>query len=183
MANTKEKHHIWSSDINEELGTDEEIKEQFKEFLEINNLPPEDIEEEEKMYDYADETVRDYLEDLRMEIKSHEDKHGEKFYLVLADIGRWDGRYAGGRVIKGLWNTLNKTMDDYTKFYQDGKTLKVSTANHDGSSSFEIYELTKRGEHWYNNSNDLSWRNICEHLHDTKCYTKNCSIFKEVYGW
>src|SRR5574344_2172955 len=99
MKNTKIRN-IWSHDANTELGTEEEIKDQYKEFLEINNLPPEWLENEEKINDYAFETVQYYLDDVQTEIKCHEDTHGYKTYLIIANLGLWFGNRRGGKVVK-----------------------------------------------------------------------------------
>ena len=155
MKNTKIRN-IWSYDENKELGTDEEIKEQYKEFLEINNLPPEWVEDEEKINSYAFETVTDYLDDVKSEIEFHENAHGYKTYLIIANLGLWFGNRRGGKVVKGLWNAISSTLDDYNTIYQEGRTLKVDAIHHDGTNHFEIYELTEKGEEWYNRNND--WR-------------------------
>lgn len=183
MKNTKIRN-IWSHDENKELGTDEEIKDQYKEFLDINNLPPEWVEDEEKINGYAFETVTGYLDDVQTEIEYHEDSHGCKTYLIIANLGLWFGNRRGGKVVKGLWNAISSTLEDYNTIYQEGRTLRVDATHHDGTNHFEIYELTEKGEEWYNRNND--WRSredICETLYNNKKYRRNVQFFNNLYGW
>lgn len=183
MKNTKIRN-IWSYDENKELGTDEEIKDQYKEFLDINNLPPEWVEDEEKINNYAFETIQDYLDDVKTEIECHENTHDYKTYLIIADLGLWFGNRRGGKVVKGLWNAISSTFEDYNTIYQEGRTLKVDAIHHDGTNHFEIYELTEKGEEWYNRNND--WRSredVCETLYNNKKYRRNVQFFNNLYGW
>jgi hypothetical protein len=183
MKNTKIRN-IWSYDENKELGTDEEIKEQHKEFLEINGLSLELAEDENEHYEYINMTLQEYLDDVQTEIEFHENAHGMKTYLIIANLGLWFGNRRGGKVVKGLWNAISSTLEDYNTIYQEGRTLKVDAIHHDGTNNFEIYELTEKGEEWYNRNND--WRSredICETLYNNKKYRRNVQFFNNLYGW
>lgn len=183
MKNTKIRN-IWSYDENKELGTDEEIKEQHKEFLEINGLSLELAEDENEHYEYINMTLQEYLDDVQTEIEFHENAHGMKTYLIIANLGLWFGNRRGGKVVKGLWSAISSTLEDYNTIYQEGRTLKVDAIHHDGTNYFEIYELTEKGEEWYNRNND--WRSredICETLYNNKKYRRNVQFFNNLYGW
>lgn len=183
MKNTKIRN-IWSYDENKELGTDEEIKEQHKGFLEINDLPLELAEDENEHYEYINMTLQEYLDDVKTEIEYHENIHGMKTYLIIADLGLWYGNRRGGKVVKGLWNAISSTFEDYNTIYQEGRTLKIDAIHHDGTNCFEIYELTEKGEEWYNRNSD--WRSredICETLYNNKKYRRNVQFFNNLYGW
>ena len=183
MKNTKIRN-IWSYDENKELGTDEEIKEQHKEFLEINGLSLELAEDENEHYEYINMTLQEYLDDVQTEIEFHENAHGMKTYLIITNLGLWFGNRRGGKVVKGLWNAISSTLEDYNTIYQEGRTLKVDAIHHDGTNHFEIYELTEKGEEWYNRNND--WRSredICETLYNNKKYRRNVQFFNNLYGW
>lgn len=184
MKNTMKEHLIWSSDINETLGTEEEIKAQFKESLEINDYTPEEIKEKmegDEYLDYAYETVDVYLDDEQANVPND-----SEYYVIVASIGRWNGIFAGGEIICGIWNAIDKCKEgeDYAKIFINGKRLTVKTANHDGSSHFEIRKLTERGATYMERHEyDMSDRELHAKLFSDSHYSKEVTIFKEVYGW
>lgn len=184
MKNTKKEHLIWSSDIHEQLGTTEEIKEQFKEHLEINDYTSEKIEDAmngDKYLDYAYETVDIYLDDEQANVPND-----NEFYVIVAQIGRWNGTFAGGKIVRGLWDAINKCKEgeDYAKIFISGKRLTVKTANHDGSSYFEIRKLTDRGvEYMERHDYEMSDRELHTKLFGDSHYSHDITVFKEVYGW
>ena len=183
-----DKKMIWSSDISVELGTMEDIKEMFKENIEANNfyIPIESTEDENKCYEYASELVSDYYNDLQMEIETYENSHGEDTYIIIADIGRWNGRYHGGKVIKGLFNTFSNIFgnEDDAEFYQENGVLKARTSNHDATSYYTIHKLSDRGLAWYERNKDWrSRKDICETLGNDRHYYRQVKIFNEIYGW
>ena len=100
-------------------------------------------------------------------------------FLVRANVGRWNGRFAGSAVINGLRATIDKIIsnEDDFEIYYEGHTLKVDTHNHDASSYYEIYLLTPRGEAWLERHSgfyqDVPDRDLHDHLRNTKGYTKN----------
>lgn len=105
-------------------------------------------------------------------------------HLIIADLGLWFGNRRGGKVVKGLWNAISSTFEDYNTIYQEGRTLKVDAIHHDGANHFEIYELTEKGEEWYNRNND--WRSredVCETLYSNKKYRRNVQFFNDLYEW
>lgn len=174
---------IYSNDINEELGSEEEIAEQYKEFCEINEIERGDKDDMEQ---WADETVNDYWDDEISNIKFFEAKHSSKYYLIKAKIGRWNGTFDGGLVVSGLVNTFFKIInnEDYFKIYLEGGKLKVTTSNHDASSNFYIKELTDKGREWYNNIGQyMDARECHEKLENNSHYTREVRLFKELFGY
>lgn len=186
MKNTKKEHLIWSNDIYTQLGTDEEIKEQYKEICEINDYPLEWFEDENKLMEFAYEEIDNLFECEQENTLFQEKKDGKKTYVILADVGRWDGRYAGGKTVFGIWEALTKIKgeEDGVKIYQDGAKLKVDTYNHDASSYFQIRELTQRGEKYLElHEDDMSDREIHKKLFEDSHLSRNVTIFNEIYGW
>ena len=118
------------------------------------------------------------------EVNYYECKHGHKHYIVLADIGRWNGRFDGGKVIKGLWQSIYECLEDYNEIYQEGKRLKVTAIHHDGTNYFQIRELTDRGyEYWQKHQYDMSDRELHQRLFKDSHYSHEVSLFNEIYGW
>lgn len=182
---TQKTRLIYSSDIDELLGGEEEQRPAYEDFLEINNLPSSFKEDEGRFQRYLDDTMETYLEDTMTEIEFHEKRHGIKHYLVVGTLGLWNGTRRGGAVIQGLANAIRMCFEDYTRVYQEGRRLCVEAAHHDGTNHFTIYELTPSGLEWYcNNEGRLSREEICETLLKRKGkMVCNVELFNRVFGW
>lgn len=177
--NSKKIRLIWSDDVDEMFPDEHEREQMYKEHLEINELTVDDL----NMDDFLNDTVQMYLDDEKVNINFQERKNGEKYYLVLADLGLWNGRADGGLIIKGIWNAICKCFEDYNKIYFDGKRLKIQAVHHDGTNYFQIRELTDKGVEYWNNHPYMSDRELHQRLFNDSHYTHEVSIFKEVYGW
>lgn len=137
------------------------------------------MDSEDRVYQFAYDTIDMYLDDEKMNVP---DDKG--YYIILADIGRWNGRADGGKIIQGLWNAITICFEDYNKVYIDGKRLKVKASHHDGTNYFEIKKLTERGEdYWNNHQYDMTDRELHQRLFNDSHYSHEVSQFKEVYGW
>lgn len=175
--------YLYSTDENELFGTDEQILEWYNE---ENFEAHSDEKAYHKARDVLERDVRDFI-DFQLEI-CYEDFKRELIdvpdVLVLADIGRWNGRYAGGDV-GNLDDMISKILgnEDYFSVYVTD-TLRVDTSNHDASSYFTIYKLTKKGKQWYeNNEYKLSPRELHEHLRKTKGCTRKLKLKDVSAAW
>ena len=177
--NNSKIHFVWSNSVDVMFPNEEENKTMYKEFLEMNNMTEDDID----INEYLDNEIGQYWNDEYENLTSHEKVQGEKYYLVLADLGLWNGRADGGLIIKGIWNAISKCFEDYNKVYFDGKRLKVEACHHDGTNYFQIRELTDKGVKYWNNHPYMSDRELHQRLFNDSHYTHEVSIFKEVYGW
>ncbi len=170
------KKIIWTYDTSN--WDNEEAKEMF---FESKGYKTDD---EYELDEFVYETNQEYLYDEQMNIEFYEKTHGQKYYVVLADLGLWNGRRKGGKVIKGLWNAINACFEDYNEIYQDGLLLKVKAIHHDGVNHMKIRELTDKGVGYY--ERNKNWLDA-EHVNDrlfTDCHFSNhVKIFNEMYGW
>ena len=139
---------------------------------------------EQELQDYIYNMNQTYLEDEEINIRTHENIHGQKQYIVLADLGLWYGRRDGGKIITGLWNAISQCFEDYNEIYEEGGRLKVTAHHHDGTNYFQIKELTKRGEEFAERHEwNMSDRELHEKLFNDSHYSRNVRAFKEIYGW
>lgn len=139
---------------------------------------------EQELDQFIDDENYTCLECEKGEIDYYERKHGYKHYIVLADLGLWNGRFDGGKIIRGLCKSISECFEDYNEIYQEGKRLKVKAIHHDGTNYFQIRELTDRGlEYMRRNEYHLSDRELHQRLFKDSHYSHEVSLFNELYGW
>lgn len=168
---------LFSTDWEEELGTANEVLDIFNEWKEVNDEEENKTEFDNEVYDFIYREINERGDDFFNNLIDTED------ILAIADIGRWDGRYPGGDV-GNLKELLKRAVneEDYFKVLFD-KTLRLKTANHDGTSYFTFYKLTQKGKQWYeNNYRHFSRQKAHEHLMKTKGYIRNLTL-QEVSNW
>lgn len=175
---------IWSNLHHKAYPNREENLEAYREFLEINNEPIPDEIEDSDLDIYINNCINEDISILMSEIRHYERTHGEKEYVVIADLGLWNGRHAGGRIIKGLSSAIRRTFEDYNTVEIKGNRLIVSAAHHDGTNHFEIKELTPRGVTFKANSGKtLTDKELHHKLFTDSHYSRDVTMFKEIYGW
>lgn len=180
----KKTRYIWSNLHHKAYPNKDENLEAYREFLEINNQPVPDEIEDSDLDEYIDSCINENLSILASEIRHYERTHGEKEYVVIADLGLWDGRQAGGRIIKGLYNAIRRAFEDYNTVEMRGNRLTVSATHHDGTNHFEIKELTPRGVTFKAHSGkNLTDRQLHHKLFTDYHCSREVTLFKEVYGW
>lgn len=175
----KKEKLLFSTDIDIMFPDEDDRKAMYHDFCAINEIEPS----EDDMYEYLASEIDWMLGDLYCEIETYERTHGAKSYVVLADLGLWNGRYDGGKVINGLWNTISQTLEDYSTIKLVGKRLKVSAVHHDGTNYYEIRELTDKGtQYMERHEYDMSDRELHTKLFNDSHYSHEVSMFKEIYG-
>ena len=176
--------YIWSSDHDIAYPNKEEVIEEYRDFLEANNMPIPDEISDEDLYNYIDDCISEDFSILMSEIRHYERTHGEKEYVIVADLGLWNGRQAGGRIIKGLSSAIRKTFEDYNTVEMKGNRLTTTCIHHDGTNFFEIKELTPRGVTFKNNGGKkLTDRELHHKLFTDSHYSREVTMFKDIYGW
>lgn len=169
------KNMIWS--YNTSSWDEDEIRGMYEECY-------EETPDEETLRQYINDINDCYLEDVEGEISHYEKTNGQKQYIVLADLGLWNGRFDGGKIIIGLWNTISQCFEDYNEIYEEGGKLKVVAHHHDGTNYFQIKELTERGEEYAEKHKwDMNDRELHQKLFNDSHYSRNVRAFKEIYDW
>lgn len=171
------KHTIWSN-INLDI---EDWRDGYKEYLEMNEMDDEDSDDEDAIYEWMCETNEYYLDDERMNLNRKVDGR----ILVIGDIGRWNGRVSGykilGRNMKEIFNISDRGFD-YAEFYGDGYNIKAVEHHHDGTNYYE-YRVIRENRNIDNlldaiyNGEEITRKKL-------NYYTK--SLYKDVanvYGW
>ena len=132
-----DRHIIWS---NQNLDVDD-WREDYKEFLEANELD-DDPNDEQALYEWMEETNYDYLSDERVNLNVQLSQP----IIVIGDIGRWNGRVSGYKMIdSGNIKDCLYSDTDYTEWYVDKYgDLRADAVHHDGTNHY-LYRVFKDG--------------------------------------
>lgn len=156
----------------------DDYEEQYKEMCE------EDEEEfsENAMWDWVYEMSNIDFEEALCELESF--FHNQ--IIAFGNIGRWNGVYKGGNVFNDFRKAFYSMTEDcdYVKIYDENGHLFVHCTHHDGSCTFEVKELTKEGEEYYDRweySYDNRTKEDC-HKQLIKRYSKVPNFAHKVYG-
>ena len=164
---------------------DNERFEQTRQFLfdehaeEENWLLPADVPDAMifEHLNFEDQADWDYFE---AEMKRLLEKN---CYLITGTCGRWDGPARGGQFIRSFLDLQNVIGHlDYLKIFDKNGHLYINGIHHDGSDSYEIKRLTRKGY-------ELAESNYFAHdkkLHDTimknSFYSALPNLSEELFG-
>lgn len=171
---TKKVNEIWNHDTSK---WDREAM--FREFEDAYCYEPDEAE----LDTFIDEENARNLDDERYNVEYYEKEHGVKTYVILADLGLWNGRAEGGKIIRGLWNAISKCFEDYNHIYEYRRRLCVDAVHHDGTNHFQIKELTPVGLDYVENHPYMSDRELHQRLFNDSHYSHEVDMFKAMYGW
>ena len=131
-----EKRIIWSN-MNLDI---EDWRDAYKEYLEENGFD-ERHDNDDDLYKWMMETNDEYLGDEQMNL----DKIVDGRILVIADLGLWDGRKAGYKIlgpnISDIFD-INPEGFDYAEFYGDGHDIRATEHHHDGANYY-LYRIIR----------------------------------------
>ena len=156
----------------------EDWKDDYKEYIEINEFKALNPENEDEIYDFMIDTNNSYLDDERANLNKKIDGR----ILVLGDIGRWNGRFNGYKILDDNISSIFETDCDYCEWYSDGYNIKFKGIHHDGVNYAE-YRVIRE---------DRNIENLLDDIYDGKeisrkklnYYTKSLhSYIAEIYGW
>lgn len=167
------KRIIWSNmNINPE-----DWKESYKEAAELNEWD-EDTEDENNLWNYINEELASQLEDE----KTNLDFPLEERIIVIADLGLWDGRRKGYRILKENVNSIFDVSEDYNEYYSDGYNIKATCSHHDGCNyiEFRVIREDRNIENLLNailNGKEVSRKKLNYYTRSLHKYVAN------IYGW
>lgn len=113
---------------------------------------PDKEQTEDNIYDLCSIYSRDDWDLRKEELKEFFDNDDSEWILV-GSCGRWDGTYPGGFVFSSFDEMHQRVSEDcdYWRFWDENGHFYGSCTHHDGTNSFEIKKLTKRGEAFFHN--------------------------------
>lgn len=129
-----EKRVIWS---NMNLELDEHWQEEYKDFCQVNGIKQGD---EQAAYNWMVAANDIYFED---DYASLNVCTGGKV-LVIADLGRWDGRRPGYKISTANLNTILDIPCDNFEVFSDGHNIRATGCHHDGQD-FYLFRAIREG--------------------------------------
>lgn len=171
------RHSIWSNyDLHEE-----DWRDGYKEYLDINGLDY-DPTDKDGLYDFMIQCNEDYLSDERanLNIKLNQP------IIVIADLGLWDGRRSGYKLISsGNIRDCLYADADYAEWYVDKFGDLRATATHHDGANYYLYRVFKENisEEQMENFEEKIYKGICTRA-DINRYTQRLGDYiADVYGW
>lgn len=170
---------IYTNEIDRAFGSYDEAERFAREAL-LEDHDEEEITDDmiwHWLYDSLDMDADDFWREVR--------SHSEGIWLVIADVGTWQGRYDGGKVFSDLSAALRAVcndMDDITIEEDARGNVHATGRHHDGTDHYEIYRLSPRGEAWYQASEMYTdRRTLCETL--AKPHNRRAGRIRKALGW
>ena len=116
-------------------------QEDFEEYVKENRLDI-DPTDEDALYDWMIDTNDNYLNDERMNL----DIQLTQPIIVIGDLGRWNGRVMGYKMIdSGNIKDCLYSDTDFTEWYVDRYgDLRADAIHHDGTNHY-LYRVFKEG--------------------------------------
>lgn len=160
----KARRIIWTNEIDIEDWRDD-----------IMNWHEEDEITEDELYNIAYDTNMMYLDDERANLC----KELGNSLVVIGDIGRWNGRAHGWKLLKGtnLNEIFSETVGDYVTWYVEGEEIKCDDIHHDGTNHY-TYRVIKNG------ISDWEFEEMMYEGKDINEMTEPLGHYvREIYGW
>lgn len=119
-----------------------------------------------------------YLDDERFNLDIPTDGR----ILVIADLGLWDGRRQGYKIINRNVSDILYDEADFVEWYSDGYNIKATAYHHDGTNYYEYREI--REDKNIDNLLDAIYNGEEITRRKLNYYTKSIHPYvAEVYGW
>ena len=164
------KHIIWS---NRYIDPDD----WRTDYLECMEIDEEDLDEN-KLWQWIHETLSYYLDDEYANLNKRTDGP----ILVIADLGLWNGRRQGYKILGDNVNNIFSTSEDYTEWYSDGHNIKATASHHDGTNYYEYRVI--REDRNINKLLDAIYNGEEITRKKLNYYTKSLHPYvAKVYGW
>lgn len=170
MENIKK---IWS---NFNVNTDE----WKRDYMDLYETREDEDFPEDELWDFILDSLQLYLDDEKMNL----DIETKGRIICVADIGRWDGRYKGYKLLGNNINECLEFMSDceYAEWYvQDGE-FKSTQAHHDGYNYVWYREL--RSDIVDDYDLEIAMENCSSYEEFIYEYTTSLGGYvNKVYGW
>ncbi|NCC02303.1 MAG: hypothetical protein EOM34_16935 [Clostridia bacterium] len=172
-----DRHIIWSN-VNLYL---DDWRDDLKEQLAENGYAPDEITEA-RLYEKMLDTNASYLDDERVNLNIQETQP----IIVIADLGRWNGRFQGYKMIEsGNIKDCLYSDTDYSEWYVDKLgDLRADAIHHDGTNHY-LYRAFKDGttSEQIERLQDKIYLGVATRSDITRVTKRLGDDIGKVYGW
>ena len=102
--------------------------------------------------------------------------------LAIADLGLWNGRKQGYKILYEFANSIFSISEDYNEYYSDGYNIRANCTHHDGTNHI-LYRVIREDRNIQNlldaiyNGEEITRKKL-------NYYTKSLHPYvRRVYGW
>lgn len=153
----------------------------MKEQLAENGYTPDEITED-RLYEEMLETNSSYLDDERANLNIQETQP----IIVIADLGRWNGRFQGYKMIEsGNIKDCLYSDTDYSEWYVDKLgDFRADAIHHDGTNHY-LYRAFKDGTtpEQIERLQDKIYLGVATRSDITRVTKRLGDDIGKVYGW
>lgn len=168
------KRIIWS---NRDIDFDQWKEDMIAYRTENDYDNPEDVSDDD-VFSFIHESLENQLDDEKYNLNIET----EGRIIAIADLGLWNGRKQGYRILDGNVNSIFLVNEEYTEWYSDGYNIRSIEVHHDGTNYME-YRVIRE---------DRNINKLLNAIYDGKeitrkqlnYYTKSLLPYvAKVYGW
>ena len=134
------KNVIWTSSYEP---SEEELQDEYNEYA-SNEEDPKDYETWLQSYQPSEAVYEVLSEDFTNIIfPMIENQCNEDILLLDASLGRWNGRYKGGKIINADEGQLRSILNDYDEvsLLDTDKGVQIEGIHHDGTDYYQLYTI------------------------------------------
>ena len=163
----------------------EAMRAEYKEFLianEFDNID-ERVQDDNELYEFISDTFDTWFDDEQSNLDIETDEQ----IIAIADIGLWNGRRKGYKLLGYNVNTIFNCFSqcDYVKLYAENRAVKGLGIHHDGTNYVE-YRKFKAG--YTEEQQDRVLNAIYDNADNVDSIIKRYTVsiyplIKKVYGW
>lgn len=147
-------------------------------YMDLNDINDWEKVNEDDLWEYIDDTLKWDLDNERMNLDIPTDGR----ILVIADLGLWNGRKQGYKILDGNAKNIFSISEDYNEYYSDGYNIRANCVHHDGTNYIE-YRVIREDRNIQNlldaicNGEEITRKKL-------NYYTKSLEPYvAKVYGW
>ncbi len=138
---------------------------------------PEDVTDND-VWNFIDESLTNQLDDETYNLNIRTNGR----ILVIGDLGLWDGRKQGYKILGKNVNEIFSSHYDYTEWYSDGYNIRAIDTHHDGTNYYEFREI--REDRNIQNLLDVIYNGEKITRKKLNYYTRSLHTYvAKVYGW
>ena len=168
------KRTIWN---NRDIDFDEWKECLIEHQRESDHPHPEDVTVND-VWNFIFESLDNQLDDERYNLNVEADGR----ILVIADLGFWDGRKQGYKILNRNVSSILSDDSEYIEWYGDGHNIKATASHHDGTNYYEYRVI--REDRNINKLLDAIYNGEEITRKKLNYYTKSLHPYvAKVYGW